>query len=627
MLAVCVEAVLADRELTLFDFLPNELWRVVEGRPVPQDLAEQHKLLGEALEADPPAKGPQAKGEGAKPSRSQLSSSDRRRASERIKDRVLPALQLGRCVVRLLKARTPAERQTATVAFFASWREAQEAMTKEIWSRETSLHFINEFYSDCALQLLPSIAVLDQTAAELLEQLLSKSDFINANIQTKFVSLLSRKPECHAFAGRIATNATNFIALEDEVQNRADLFARLARAILPANQTEASFLFKRGLTELDAIGSGDFDFMNELLSFAASVRGGPVNPAAALRLSKMCELNNYDSDKFPWIQTAKAFSRIWRTKYLAQIARWHDRGKVDLELTLPAAISFLWRDQALSPANGVLLLGLVEPVRMWDWGWPALFELLTTVTADIALFEEMLNQFERAFPTGSYEGYLSEIRAVLRKNPTILSVLGSRLDRLETAAKACRRVDTNSRISSSHIIDPTETLQQEAKGKAEVEAAVRATDPLDVTSLEALVEKIEDYDRALNAKVAAFQKLWARMPYRKRDKHIEAIALARNLNLFEKNELLKGIKEAWQADLPSALAAVDNLSKRLVSAHAEQLMSGDWGFNWELNRLAELTRASRTDLAIDLVTEAISRNLAAAATTWLNCSQPDFRIG
>jgi hypothetical protein len=139
-----------------------------------------------------------------------------------------------------------------------------------------------------------------------------------------------------------------------------------------------------------------------------------------------------------------------------------------------------------------------------------------------------------------------------------------------------------------------------------------------VTSLEALVEKIEDYDRALNAKVAAFQKLWARIPYRKRDKHIEAIALARNLDLFEKNELLKGIKEAWQADSPSALAAVDNLSKRLVSAHAEQLMSADWGFNWELNRLAELTRASRTDLAIDLVTEAISRNLAAAATTWLN---------
>ena len=47
-------------------------------------------------------------------------------------------------------------------------------------------------------------------------------------------------------------------------------------------------------------------------------------------------------------------------------------------------------------------------------------------------------------------------------------------------------------------------------------------------------------------------------------------------------------------------------------------MSADWGFNWELNRLAELTRVSRTDLAIDLVTEATSRNLASAATTWLN---------
>jgi hypothetical protein len=201
-----------------------------------------------------------------------------------------------------------------------------------------------------------------------LEQCIDQSDFVYAPARIQLVALLSTKPECHVFAGRAAAAALKVIALEDEVQNRAGLFARLARALLPANKTEANLLFKRGLTELDAIGSGDHDFMNELLAFAASVQGGPVNPAAALRLAKICELNNYDSHKFPWPLTGKAFSRIWGTKYLAQIARWHDRDKVDLELTLPSALSFLVRDRAIPPADGVLLLGLTEPVGMWDWG-------------------------------------------------------------------------------------------------------------------------------------------------------------------------------------------------------------------------------------------------------------------
>jgi hypothetical protein len=617
VLAVCVEAVLTERELTLFDCLPVQLWRVVEDQQAPRHLAEQQNMLGEALKNDPPSEGREAKKEGAKPSRSQLSSSDRQRASEKIKERVLPALDLGHCIVRLLKARTFAGKQAATVFFFDTWQKAQEAAKADIWSSERSLRFLNEFYSTCALQLFPSLAVLNQKTAALLEERLIQSEFIYASARIDFVSLLSAKAECHAFAGRVATDAIKLITLEDEVQNRASLFARLARALLPANRTEAYLLFKRGLTELDAIGSGDFEFMNELLSFAASVRDGQVKPAAALRLAKICELNNYDSDKFPWIQAARAFSRIWGTKYLAQIARWHDRGKVDLELTLPVAVSFLWRDQALSAANGLLLLGLVEPVRMWDWSWPTLFESLTTATTDAALFHELLDQFECAFPTGSFGRYLSEIQSTLKEAPAILSALGPRFDQLEALAKAQRRVDRTSRPSSD-AIDPTESVHRRTKGQAEIEAAVATADPLDPASLEALVEEIKEHDGALNAKTAVFETLRSRVAYGDRNKHIEAIALARNLNLFEKNGLLQATREAWQADSPSALAGIDNLAKRLVSAHAEQLMSADWGFTWELNKLAELTRARRTDLAIDLIAEATSRNLPAAATTWLN---------
>ena len=115
--------------------------------------------------------------------------------------------------------------------------------------------------------------------------------------------------------------------------------------------------------------------------------------------------------------------------------------------------------------------------------------------------------------------------------------------------KAQRHVDKNSRTASSDIIDPTEAVHRQAKGQDEIASAVAATDPLDAAALEALVEKLDEHDGALAPKVTAFQSLWPRIAYGDRDKHIEAIALTRNLNLFEKNALLQATKDAWQARL------------------------------------------------------------------------------
>ena len=46
-------------------------------------------------------------------------------------------------------------------------------------------------------------------------------------------------------------------------------------------------------------GSGDQQFMSELLMFAGTLQT-KLSPPAALRLAKICELNLYDSHKFPW---------------------------------------------------------------------------------------------------------------------------------------------------------------------------------------------------------------------------------------------------------------------------------------------------------------------------------------
>jgi len=57
--------------------------------------------------------------------------------------------------------------------------------------------------------------------------------------------------------------------------------------------------------------------------------------------------------------------RVWGLPYLAQISRWHDRDKADLELTLPSALTFLVRDGLILPEDAISALGLVDPIEMW----------------------------------------------------------------------------------------------------------------------------------------------------------------------------------------------------------------------------------------------------------------------
>jgi len=50
--------------------------------------------------------------------------------------------------------------------------------------------------------------------------------------------------------------------------------------MLPASIDEASVYFRDGLEQMDAIGSGDYRFTNELLLFASSITGDELDERA-----------------------------------------------------------------------------------------------------------------------------------------------------------------------------------------------------------------------------------------------------------------------------------------------------------------------------------------------------------
>jgi hypothetical protein len=615
VLSVAVSAATESRTATLSDCLPSELWELVSTEPTPDSDAGQRDLLEKKLREEPVQNA-----EADKQKKQQLSESDRRQARDRLESRIIPIVALARHLAAILVSNDD-ECDAALASFFEGWKAALTAPQKDDWYPNDTARYLDNLYSNCALHTLIALNMFTPRAGAAFVEWVQRSEFVSTDLCIDLVRHFAMQKTTGEFAGRIAVQAVKQIEAEDDVQHRSNLMARLARAVLLANRNEATVLFSRGLSELDAIGSGDQAFTNELLNFGKSLPAAmPLQSESAHRLAKICELNLYDSHKFPWPLAAAAFTRVWGAAYLAQITRWHDRGKVDLELTLPCALSSLVRDHLIFPEDAVGLLRLVDPVESWDWDWDILVEAVIEVgSKDLAaILNEVLAQFELAHPRRPPASSLKKMREVLERHPGALALVKSQLERLERRATQSRRLGRE--LSKQNYIEADmEAAHNTAEQKEQrIASAVECTDPLSPASIESLAAALDGIEGGVDTKSRAFKLLREKVNYADQSPHIEAVVSARNIELFAKNKILKGIKADWLAASPSQLGCLRSAAGRLVREHAASLVGKEWGFSWELNELAEITGQPREDLAVGLVEAATSRELETAATTWLN---------
>ena len=124
------------------------------------------------------------------------------------------------------------------------------AVQKDYRYRTEDARFIDNLYSECALQFLIALnAFTPQTAAACIEWI-GRAESTPVHLFTELVAGFARNAETAQFAGTIAAKTLAVIGHEDDVVQRANLLARLARAILPADRAEATALFTRGLADL-----------------------------------------------------------------------------------------------------------------------------------------------------------------------------------------------------------------------------------------------------------------------------------------------------------------------------------------------------------------------------------------
>ena len=207
------------------------------------------------------------------------------------------------------------------------WAQVRELREWFVSERQFN-HFFQLLGTQMVIFALWARSDLKAASVRSLLKRLHEQNYLSPSTLIEVIAIISVRPRFDAIAGEEAVNAKAQIEREDDVASRASLYAQLARAILPVSAPDATAYFRAGLEQFDAIGSGDYGFTNELLLFAASVKGDELSDKDVHTLTNICELNmSSEESKFPWASFATAMSRTSGPRALAKLSRWHDRGK------------------------------------------------------------------------------------------------------------------------------------------------------------------------------------------------------------------------------------------------------------------------------------------------------------
>ena len=193
----------------------------------------------------------------------------------------------------------------------------------------------------------------------------------------EIVATLAQRKRLQELAGHQAVKARTLINAENDVTVRGSLLARLGRAILPASLNEASAYFHAGLEQIDAIGSGDYMFTNQLLLFASMLKGAELEEQDFHTLSNIAELNLGDEPhKFYWIAYARGMSKASGVRGLAKLSRWCDRLKIGLDYTLYPYLIALTDSRKMDPELAVALNHLASPAEYHEYGTKEFIKVL-----------------------------------------------------------------------------------------------------------------------------------------------------------------------------------------------------------------------------------------------------------
>ncbi|MBN1271128.1 MAG: ATP-binding protein [Candidatus Aminicenantes bacterium] len=443
----------------------------------------------------------------------------------------------------------------------------------------------------------------------------------NASDLIRIVAILSQRTPLHSIAGEQAVKAREMIKKEDEVTYRASLYGALGRAILPASLDEAASYFRDGLEQMDAIGSGDYQFTNELLLFASEMKGDELEERDFHTLSNICELNMGDEpEKFFWGAYGRGMAKAAGMRGLSKLSRWDDRNRIALDNTLLTYLTGLLEAGKIDPKGALCLNRLANPVEYFYAGTKEFAKALRAQAGpDAEVITELITQFEDDNPTIASDETVETLYALadeaLGASHDITKHLKAARDRYETA-----RQGRNTAYGSSSDFDPKMHREAAKRDNANREALARiaeATDPTDEASLVKAIDEFNALGNMYDLKGGFFSSLRAKVPFAARGQYVRNVASLEHLFFYWKFAELKDAKEAWGESSVALAGVYRSLAQPLILAHADDLVNDGRFSGSSIKEISEFTGVSMAELVLEVIKVFSRPDSTAGGSVWL----------
>lgn len=596
------------------DILPNEIYKISKGISNTASDVEFREKLKNRLENRARAKRDQSDKDN-----NSISYELKRDADRFIENRLEPLLKLAKAFSGLLGM--PVKKgDEAFLELLHTWAETRRR--RDQYSRGKYDLFFQMLGSQIAVFALWVRPDMNVSSVQKFLERLHEQEILSATTLIKVVAILANRSHLHVLAGEQAVKVRSLIENEYDVGSRASLYAQLARAILSASRDEVSVYFKTGLEQMDAIGSGDYQFTNELLLFVSSLRGDELADQDFHTLTNLCELNMSDEEeKFPWFEFAKGLSRTSGCKTLAKLARWDDRSKVSLSYTLLPYLTALIDDGKIVPEDALALNRLASPVELY--------------VCSTATFAEAIS--EKNYPNS--EMLVSElIQQYIANNPGV--PLSSTLKTLASIAERvmAKASDMTSYLSAAHehygkIRDelneqmnyrgrsdpqfPERVMITDRQNKTKLKSLASRTKPNDEASIRRAIDELNEMQHIYDLKGEFFENLRSKVSFSNRPLYIKTISKLENLDIYTKFDELKKCKSEWGASSTALASTYKALGIPMLKLHAEKFVSYEQLSHYSLKEVSDLSEVPISILALELIKMYASPDSLAPASVWL----------
>ncbi|MBF0326935.1 MAG: ATP-binding protein [Alphaproteobacteria bacterium] len=595
------------------DMLPKELEPICTEISAALSGASFRKAAKDAIESCVKRRGPGIAVEDGGP----LSYEDSQRAEKFIDTRLELILNLALAFSKVLSA-SSLQLEQAFSEMLNAWEGAlARGESYSFRADEMVFRFLGR---DMAMFVLWSRSDLGLSSIQCFLNAVHSSP-INAETHIQIVAILARRQALHEVAGAQAVKARATIEVEDDVTYRASLFARLGRAILPASRDEASAYFHSGLEQMDAIGSGDYEFLNELLLFAATLKGDELEPRDFHALGNICELNmGEEPEKFFWGAYARAMSRTSGLKGLARISRWDDRSKVGLDCTLMPYLTALVADRKIDAELAVSLNYLADPAEFYFNGTKEFSEAIQESVGNSCpdIVSELIRQYRHNNPgvsSGDTVKALAELSTTTFGNtpePFYLSEAHSRFSEL---------IDTNNYLRNYHGERHAQLHEVAAERKlserAVLESIVTDVSPVDLDSLTTATSKFQALNSAYKFRDEFFSDLRRRVTFGERQIYIKNLLLLEGFHFYWVLDELEACKDEWGSSSTALTAIYADAARPLVRLHADDLIGHNRLSGSYLSKISNVTGVHVSKLALELVEVFAQQDDAVPGSVWL----------